>query len=198
MVLAQMAPARVRPDRTNAAVVFDEVPESDPEAQRGNVYWPPYIGSRVQNVVEAMSNSASVHVVVRPEIAVWGNWTTEIEFEASSPLCDWLPRLEPSLVRISYRNSPMVQAYLACHPEIWGFLEEARPVLAEIFGGLVDIVLEVITYPEEGAEDELVAWIQSTNTVDEGLEKLDRFEDEWAIDHLTSVATRFNFNIETR
>jgi hypothetical protein len=99
--------------------------------------------------------------------------------------------------RIFYRNPEAVITYLACHPEIEDFLNAAWPFLEESFGTPVDIVLEVMSYPEEDY-DELVGWIQSTDSVYEGLEKFEQFEDEWLLDNLDKVIDKFSFNIETK
>jgi hypothetical protein len=108
--------------------------------------------------------------------------------------------IEASLVfpRVSYRNPAAVTAYLARYPEIEDFIQAAWPALAECFEGPIEIVLEVLTYPDEAIHEELVGWIQSTDDIDEGLAKLDRFEDEWFLDHMAEVGSKFNFNIETR
>lgn len=100
---------------------------------------------------------------------------------------------------VSYRNPVAVEDYLARYPEIEGFIEAAWPALVECFDDAIEIVLEVLTYPaDETIQEELVGWIQSTDEVDEGLAKLDRFEDEWYLDHMSEVGNKFNFNIETR
>ncbi len=107
--------------------------------------------------------------------------------------------LESDVVpRISYRNPKAVNAFLADHPEIEDFLEVAWPVLVRCFKGPVDVVLEVMTYSEETIYQELVGWIQSTDDVYEGLEKLERFEEEWFLDHMAKVGNKFNFNIESK
>lgn len=100
--------------------------------------------------------------------------------------------------KFSYRNQEAVELYLAHHPETEGFIEAAYPALAKSFGGSVDIVLEVVIDPDETAYQQLVAWIQSTNSVTDGLKKLDRFEDEWFLDHMYLINDTFNFNIETK
>lgn len=104
-------------------------------------------------------------------------------------------RVAFSRSRVSFRDREGVEA----HPEyskVWSILEAAWPSLLRCFGGAVDIVLEVIAYPEEGAYDELVAWIRSNDSVQKALDKLERFEDEWFLDHLDEIGNRFNFNIE--
>ena len=100
--------------------------------------------------------------------------------------------------RISYRNPDEVMAYLERYPEIEGFMEAAQPELTRYFGRTVHVILEVITYPEESDhQEELVGWIQSSDDVDEGLDKLGRFDDDWFLDHMDEINGKFNFNIET-
>jgi hypothetical protein len=114
----------------------------------------------------------------------------------TDPIASRLFGAESIHSNVSYRNSEAVRAYLATYPEIEDFLKETLPVLFRCFGGPVNVVLEVVTYPENGAYDELVGWIQSTDDVSEGLEKLDRFGDEWFPEQLSRVGNRFSFNIE--
>ncbi len=104
--------------------------------------------------------------------------------------------IQPIPPSISYWNPEAVQAFLALHPKINDFIKAAWPSLVKCFGEPVDIVLEVMRYPEAGAYDELVGWIQSTAEVETGLEKLAQFEDEWFLDHLAEIGNIFNFNIE--
>lgn len=104
-------------------------------------------------------------------------------------------QLEPE---ISYRNQMAVETYLARYPEIMSFLKAAWPNLVRCFGKPVHIVLEVMTYTEYETYEELVGWIQSTDDVYDGLDKLERFNDEWFLDHMSEVGNKFNFNIETR
>jgi hypothetical protein len=109
--------------------------------------------------------------------------------------------LETNLVfpSVSYRNPAAVETYLARYPEIESFIEAAWPALIECFDASIEIVLEVIIYPaDETIHQELVGWIQSSDDVDDGLAKLERFENEWYLDHMDEVGHKFNFNIETR
>lgn len=101
-------------------------------------------------------------------------------------------------LKLAYRNPRAVKDYLALYPEIEDFIEAAWPALIKCFGGPVEIVLEVLTYPDEIIHEELVGWIQSTDNVSEGPKKLDRFEEEWFLDHMAEVGAKFNFNIETK
>jgi hypothetical protein len=64
------------------------------------------------------------------------------------------------------------------------------------FGQDVAIVLEVLNYPQERVEPELVAWIQATDDVATALSKFDAFEDDWLLDHMPTPESHFNFNLE--
>ena len=105
---------------------------------------------------------------------------------------------ESASLNITYRNPEAVKAFMAARPQIIPFIEAAAPVLTKYFGQPLEIVLEVVSYPEEGAEDDLIGWIQSYDEVEEGLNKLEQFEDEWFLDHMAEVDYRFNFNLKTR
>lgn len=100
--------------------------------------------------------------------------------------------------KLAYRNPEAVKEYLALYPEIENFINAAWPALIKHFDGPVEIALEVLTYPDEVIYKELVAWIQSTDDIQEGLAKLSRFEDEWFLDHMAEVGNKFNFNLETK
>lgn len=100
---------------------------------------------------------------------------------------------------VSYRNPDAVESYLARYPEVEDFIAAAWPALVECFDDSIEIVLEVLSYSaDETTQEELVGWIQSTDDVDDGLTKLERFEDEWYLDHMDEIGHKFNFNIETR
>jgi hypothetical protein len=70
--------------------------------------------------------------------------------------------------------------------------------LEKHFGKDVSVILEVMTYPGEESYDELVGWIQSTDEIEIGLDKLEKFEEEWLTEHLQNVGNVFNFDIEFR
>ena len=126
--------------------------------------------------------------------------TTDISLAASSP-SETLPTFnkpKSNILQLSYRDATAVATYLTRHPDLKDFIQRAGPMLIQSFGGPVEVVLEVLTYPDESAHQELVGWIQSTDTIEAGLEKLEQFEDSWFLDHMHQVGDRFNFNIETR
>jgi hypothetical protein len=98
--------------------------------------------------------------------------------------------------QVSYRNPEAVEPYLASHPEIEAFLSESWPGLEKHFGKNVSLILEVMTCPGEESYDELVGWIQSTDEIEVGLDKLEVFEEEWLEKELRKVGNGFNFDIE--
>jgi hypothetical protein len=98
---------------------------------------------------------------------------------------------------ISYRNPEAVKTYLTHNPEIEKFLGESQPALVSCFERPVDIVLELIVDPEDGHEH-LVGWIQSTDAVNKALEKLERFDEDWFLDHINDIGDKFSFNLESQ
>jgi len=104
-----------------------------------------------------------------------------------------MPRLEGLY---ALRRESKVRRFLLIHSHLIDVLFEAHPFLQKYFGPNPRVELEVISYPDEAAYDELVGWIQSTDDVSEGLDKLERFEEDWFLDRLDQIGNRFNFNIE--
>lgn len=101
-----------------------------------------------------------------------------------------------ALPKIHYRNAPQVREFLAVHSEINTFLEVSWPVLVKYFGQEVEVVLQVLHYPDEQAEPELVGWIRIDADVETGMQQFDAFEEEWFLDHAHELNSRFNFNLE--
>ena len=192
-----MPSARLIPDKialdVNASLRIGETREIDP---LGEASWWPYIDSQGQPALEFMGSSAAGGIF--DQAPVHSNMTTAIEPGILSIAGERVSRDELVSDKIHYRNAKAVDVYLTRHPGIMDFIKAAWPALIRCFGKPVDIVLEVMTYPEEAPYEELVGWIQSTDDVYVGLEKFERFEDEWFLDHLEQVGDRFNFNIETK
>ena len=105
-------------------------------------------------------------------------------------------RKEGNPVRWSYRAEARVQTYMAEFPGLSPLLTEAQESIAEMFGRGTRVTLEVMSFADEGAGDELVAWIQSTEDIETGLEKLDVLVDRWFDEIWEVTHGRFNFNIE--
>jgi hypothetical protein len=197
MVQAQPTPYKTEHSAYTALVVADKSRERS-RADQQEVYWWLYPEVLKQLGWEAPTTSASSVAVDPRKAPADCNLATASELLVFSSPGEEALRGRLPLDRISNRNPEMVSAYLTRHPEVWRLLEAAWPALVRCFGGPVDIVLEVITYPEEKAHEELVAWVQSTDDVYEGLDKLERFDDEWFLDHLELAGDGVNFNIETK
>lgn len=148
---------------------------------------PAKLFSRVRRRVFWQSTSASL---ISTDISLPLTFSVE-----TAPTFDEEAIVSPIL---TYRNSEAVKDYLNRHPDLEDFINRAWPAVVECFGGPVEIVLELLTYPDESAHQELVGWIQSTDTVEVGLERLEQLENTWFLDHMDQVGDRFNFNIETR
>lgn len=183
-------------DNINAALDIEKVPDTEPVHKEEEQAWWLCSGVYGWLALERMDTSSHSQVFVHetPDSSL----TTAAQLGSHLLLGEEITEDELLFRRISYRNPEMVEAYLTRYPEISDFLEAAWPVLLRCFGGPVDIVLEVITHPDEAAYRDLVGWIQSTEDVRTALEKLERFEDEWFLDHITLIGDKFNFNIETR
>jgi hypothetical protein len=98
--------------------------------------------------------------------------------------------------RVLFRNASQVRSYLETHPDVNDLLLQAWPQLIKHFGQAIEVVLELLYWAEEQMEPELVGWIQSTDDIETGLQKLDAIADEWFLHRTEQFNTRFNFNIE--
>lgn len=99
------------------------------------------------------------------------------------------------LVNWSHMNPKKVAEFLQRYSSVKSLMRDMEPSLARIFGVDVAVSLQVVSYPEEGTEDELIASIRSSDTVELGLKKLEELDEEWA-DKIWSVSRgRFFFDI---
>ena len=115
--------------------------------------------------------------------ALWTSWDIDKSTKIYKPI-------------IFYRNPEKVENFLALYPDIVKIIKECWPDLIKHFGESVSIILEVMVHSEEEAYEEIIAWIQSTDEIDEGLNKLDLFLDKWLIKQIETADDTFNFNIE--
>lgn len=97
---------------------------------------------------------------------------------------------------IYYRNQDAVFNYLSHYPEIRELINESWADLINFFGESVSIILEVMDHNENEHYEELIGWIQSSDNIDEGLDKFDLFLDKWLDRQLEITGDKFNFNIE--
>ncbi len=104
-----------------------------------------------------------------------------------------------------YRNPPIVKVYSISNPkEVFRFLQEhpslpevvweAAHVLRYIFGLDTPLELKLLRDPETG-EEELFAFVHVDAPVEEALQKLDVFDDEWFLDKQGIVNGRFNVDV---
>lgn len=116
-------------------------------------------------------------------MALCVSWDTDKSTEIYEPI-------------IFYRNPKKVESFLALYPDIDKMIKECWPDLIKYFGESVSIVLEVMVHSEKEAYEEIIAWIQSTDEIDNGLNKLDLFLDKWLTKQIETADDTFNFNIE--
>ena len=197
MVFAQASADEVDRNHINAAVVIRESTPAQPVAQRGEVYWWLYTVSEGQFALAPRPVPTSSVPFVLDQVGAHTNTATSVWAADQSIVLAETSARRHRPPRITYQNREKVSDFLDHHPEIGAFVRAALPVLVRYFGSAVNVVLEVMVYPEDGGPEELVGWIQSTDDVYEGLEKLERFEDEWFLDHLAEAGGIFNFNVET-
>ena len=115
--------------------------------------------------------------------ALWTSWNINKSIKIYKPV-------------IFYRNPEKVENFLALYPDILNMIKEGWPDLIKYFGESVSVILEVMVHNEEDAYEEIIAWIQSTDEIDDGLNKLDLFLDKWLIKQIETADDTFNFNIE--
>jgi len=115
--------------------------------------------------------------------ALWTSWDIDKSTIVYNPI-------------IFYRNPEKVENFLALYPDIINMIKECWPDLIKYFGESVSVILEVMVHNEEDAYEEIIAWIQSTDEIDEGLNKLDLFLDKWLTKQIEIADDIFNFNIE--
>lgn len=105
--------------------------------------------------------------------------------------------LQIAIPRITYRDSEVVEDYLAERQEISDFLIDVWPTVSKYFDKSIGVELEVMSYPDDSGEDELVGWIQYVEgDVEDGLDKLENLEEAILDEQLERVDCTFNFNIE--
>ena len=99
-------------------------------------------------------------------------------------------------INVTYRNPESVLKYISQYPEIDKFINECWIDLVNYFGESVSIVLEIMEHNENEHYLELIGWIQSEDSIDEGLDKFDLFIDKWVDRQVELTGNKFNFNIE--
>lgn len=95
----------------------------------------------------------------------------------------------------SLRNAQTFEAFLRQHPHLIDFLLESYPYIEKYFGKQTTVFLDIFRDPEL-AEEQLLASIAISLSVDEALTALTKIDDEWLLPHLDSIGHLFNFHLE--
>ena len=103
------------------------------------------------------------------------------------------PRLDEMY---SFRDATSVHNYLQIHPNLIGRLTEAHSQLQKYFGPERTIVLQVVKDPEAEDSQQLFAFVRASISVEDALAQLDRFDEEWFLDHLEEFGGNFNVEVE--
>jgi len=106
------------------------------------------------------------------------------------------PRLYKLGELYSFRNAAVVQHFLKIHSNLIEVLLEAYPYLEKHFRPNLQIELEVVNDSEVPNRRQLFAYIITSVSVDEGLSRLNSFDNEWFLDQLDRIDDLFNFDIE--
>lgn len=101
-------------------------------------------------------------------------------------IADWYTVLQPQAVCKFIRR----------HPSLADLLIEAYAPLTDSFGPNPQVLLSVISDPEEAGLDELVGSIRTPLEPDEALERLDAFDEYWFLDQLNRANGKLNFNLD--
>ena len=95
------------------------------------------------------------------------------------------------------RNSAEVDAYVAKHPQLTGFLLDSYRQLRKYFDAAASFALEVVRDPEiSPPSDFLFVNIRISMPVDEAMERLDQFDEAWYLDQVDAFGELVNFNLE--
>ncbi len=94
-----------------------------------------------------------------------------------------------------YRNHDKMALYLRMYPELTSFLEESRYYLTKHFGVAAKFTLEVVRDPE-AQQQQLMVYINTALPVDQALQRLEKLDDEWFLDHTNHLGHLINFNLE--
>ncbi len=110
-----------------------------------------------------------------------------------------LDRLEHLLfeIQLAYEIAdPVVRAFLREHDALLEVVREAADYLWKIFGREVRLELRLFQDPETG-EEELFALVHmpSDTPVEDALQKLQRFDEEWFLDVQDRIDGLFNVDV---
>jgi hypothetical protein len=96
----------------------------------------------------------------------------------------------------SPRNPGMVEAFTRSHSGVAGLIAEASNEIRRIFGPDAGIVLDVPSDYEDEGVSHLYVRILTSLDVDNAVNCLDRFNEEWWWDRMDSAPDTLHFTIE--
>jgi hypothetical protein len=96
----------------------------------------------------------------------------------------------------SLRNPGMVEAFTRKHPGVTNLIEESSVQIRRIFGPDAGIVLDVPPDYEDEGTAHLYVRILAPLEVDETLDRLDRFNEEWWWDRMGSGPDTLHYTVE--
>lgn len=96
----------------------------------------------------------------------------------------------------TFRNEAAIRKFLSKNAALMNVLIEAYPHVVRYFGDQSRIVLERVKDPEIQDADQLVAYVMTSLSVDEALERLNRLDEEWFLEQFDRVDGLLNFNLE--
>ena len=129
------------------------------------------------------------------DVVLWGH---------EDHLVRGLPASGPSWEQIAavdfcYRDEG-ARAFVFSRPALEGVLSESQLALRAAFGpGPVRVELELLTHPsDESPLESIVAWVTCDMPVEEGLDRLEEFDDAWTASLAPELLRLINFNVEFR
>jgi hypothetical protein len=96
----------------------------------------------------------------------------------------------------SLRDRSQVSGYLEAHREVIPVLVEAYGRIQSRFGSGTPVVLRVISEPGNRQSSELFALISTSFPVDQALEAMRRFDEEWWLNVPEQQTGALNFDVE--
>lgn len=110
--------------------------------------------------------------------------------------CDPVQHLIIEKNALEYRNPEKVESFLKNYRNIESYIENILPSVQKHFGKKSKVILELMEFKTEKPFNELVAWIQFSGDLDDGLDRLDKFENDFLLNRMEEFSGLFNFNLE--
>jgi hypothetical protein len=88
--------------------------------------------------------------------------------------------------------------YLNQHPMLYPYIVESIEKIKAIFGSYIELELRLRIDPEIANAQTLYCYIWVTMTVDEALDKLDKFDDEYYLKLPEKIKDYLNYNVRNK